>query len=78
MNTIINQHWTPEERARYGIRGIDDFATEELALLREKLAGWMRQRAPHLGGTRHRTPFVMKRRTDMPASGIMPQGVEQS
>ena len=67
MNPIIHQHWTPEERARYGIRGIEDFTTEELALLREKLAGWMRQRAPQAKTPRHRTPFVMKRRTDAPA-----------
>jgi hypothetical protein len=63
MNPIINQHWTAEERARYGIRGIEDFTTEELALLQEKLSGWMRQRAPHPKSTRQRTPFVMKRRT---------------
>jgi len=43
MNPIINQHWTPEARARHGIRGIDDFTTDELAALQEKLAGWMRQ-----------------------------------
>jgi hypothetical protein len=67
MNPIINQHWTPEERARYGIRGIDDFTKEELALLQEKLAGWMRQAAPHPGSTRRRAPFVMKRRTAEPA-----------
>jgi hypothetical protein len=67
MNPIINQHWTPEERARYGIRGIDDFTTEELALLQAKLAGWIRQRAPHPVNTRHRSPFVMKRRTAPPA-----------
>jgi hypothetical protein len=78
MNPIINHFWTPEERARHGIRSIEDFTTDELALLQEKLAGWMRQRAPHPGGTRHRTPFVMRRRTDAPASGMMPQGVERS
>jgi len=67
MNPIINQQWTPEELARYGIRGIDDFTTEELALLQTKLVGWMGQRAPHPKNPRHRGPFVMKRRTDAPA-----------
>jgi hypothetical protein len=67
MNPIMQHFWTPEERARCGIRGIEDFTTEELALLREKLAGWMRQRAPHPVNTRHRAPFVMTRRTDAPA-----------
>jgi hypothetical protein len=67
MNPIIQHKWTLEERARYGIRGIEDFTAEELALLQEKLAGWMRQRAPHPGSTRHRAPFVMTRRTATPA-----------
>jgi hypothetical protein len=67
MNPIINQQWTPEERARYGIRGIDDFTNEELALLQEKLAGWMSHRAPQSKNSRHRAPFVMKRRTDASA-----------
>jgi hypothetical protein len=67
MNPIINQHWTPEERARYGIRGIDDFTSEELAVLQEKLAGWMRQRDPQSKNPRRRAPFVMKRRTNAPA-----------
>jgi hypothetical protein len=67
MNPIINQQWTPEERARYGIRSIDDFTNEELALLQEKLVEWMRQRVPHAKNPRHRSPFVMKRRTDAPA-----------
>jgi hypothetical protein len=67
MNPIINQHWTAEERARYGIRSIDDFTSEELALLQTKLVGWMRQRAPQSDKPRHRAPFVMKRRTAAPA-----------
>jgi hypothetical protein len=67
MNPIIQHVWTPEERARYGIRGIEDFTAEELALLHEKLAGWLRQRPPHPGSTRHRAPFVMTRRTAAPA-----------
>ena len=67
MNPIIPIVWTPEERARYGIRGMEDFSPEELAVLQEKLAGWMRQRAPHSEKPRHRTPFVMQRRSAAPA-----------
>jgi hypothetical protein len=67
MNPIIQHIWTPEERARYGIRGMEDFSAEELALLEAKLAGWMHQLAPHPERTRHRAPFVMKRRTTTPA-----------
>jgi hypothetical protein len=67
MNPIIQNVWTPEERARYGIRGMEDFSPEELTLLQEKLAGWMRQRVTHPGKPRHRAPFVMQRRTTAPA-----------
>jgi hypothetical protein len=67
MNPIMQHFWTLEERARYGIRGIEDFSPEELALLQAKVAGWIRQRAPHPVGTRHRAPFIMKRQTDAPA-----------
>jgi hypothetical protein len=67
MNPIIPHVWTPEERARYGVRGIEDFTTEELARLHAKVAGWVGQRAPHRVNTRHRAPFVMKRRTVAPA-----------
>jgi hypothetical protein len=67
MNPIIQNFWTPEERARAGIRGIEDFSPEELALLQAKVAGWVRQRAPQPGSTRHRTPFVVKRRNADPA-----------
>jgi hypothetical protein len=63
MNPIMQHFWTPEERARYGIRGIEDFSPEELALLQAKVAGWIRERAPHPVNTRHRAPFVMTRRT---------------
>jgi hypothetical protein len=69
MNPIMQHFWTPEERARYGIRGMEDFSAEELALLHEKLAGWMRQRVSHPGSARHRAPFVTTRRTAAPASG---------
>jgi hypothetical protein len=67
MNPIIQPRWTPEERARYGIRGMEDFSPEELTVLQEKVAGWMRQRAPRPVGTRHRAPFVLTRRTVAPA-----------
>jgi hypothetical protein len=63
MNPIIKNFWTPEERTRYGIRGMEDFSPEELALLQAKVAGWVRQQAPHPKSPRHRTPFVVKRRS---------------
>jgi hypothetical protein len=67
MNPIIQHVWTAEERARYGIRGMEDFSTEELALLEAKLAGWIQQRAPRPESIRHRAPFVMKRQKAAPA-----------
>lgn len=67
MNPIIPHFWTPEERARYGIRGMEDFSAEELAQLQQKLEAWMHQGAPHPRSTRHRAPFVMKRRPAEPA-----------
>ena len=67
MNPIIQHFWTPEERARYGIRGIEDFTLEELVVLQAKLAGWVRQRPSPPERPRHRMPFVMKRRTATPA-----------
>jgi hypothetical protein len=75
MNPIIQHIWTPEERARYGIRGIEDFTPEELTVLQAKLAGWMRQQAPRPESTRHRAPFVMTRRTAARASGATPPEV---
>jgi hypothetical protein len=75
MNPIMPNFWTPEERARYGIRGMEDFSAEELALLHEKLAGWMHQRAPHPGGPRPRAPSVTTRRTTAPPSGATPPEV---
>jgi hypothetical protein len=66
MNPITPHVWTPEERARYGIRGMEDFTPEELVLLQAKLAGWVRQRPSPPGRPRHRAPFVMKRRTATP------------
>ena len=67
MNPIIQHMWTPEERARYGIRGMEDFSPEELALLQAKVAGWIGERAPQPKSPRHRAPFVMKRQTTAPA-----------
>ncbi len=63
MNPIIKQFWTPEELARQGIRGIDDFTVEELALLQQKVAEWIRQRTPQIERQRRRRPFVMKPRS---------------
>jgi hypothetical protein len=67
MNPIIQHVWTSEERALYGIRVMEDFSAEELALLEAKLAGWLRQRAPRPERPRHRAPFIMKRQTAAPA-----------
>jgi hypothetical protein len=67
MNPIIKQLWTAEERARYGIRGLDDFTAEELARLQEKVEDWVRHRAPQSGGSRRRSSFVLKPRTADPA-----------
>jgi hypothetical protein len=67
MNPIMQHFWTAEERARYGIRGIEDFSAEELALLHAKLMEWTRQRTPHPESTRRQAPFGMKRRTATPA-----------
>ncbi len=61
------QPLTPEELARWGVRCIDAFTPEELALLQLKVEEWIRQRAPHTGSKRRRQPFVMKRRTSHPA-----------
>jgi hypothetical protein len=67
MNPIIPHFWTPEERARYRIRGMEDFSAEELARLQQKVEEWIRQRAPHPGTNRRRASFVMKPRTAAPA-----------
>ncbi|MGH8057936.1 MAG: hypothetical protein ACREOH_11985 [Candidatus Entotheonellia bacterium] len=67
MNPIIKHAWTSEELARWGIRGIEAFTEEELAVLQQKVAGWIRQRVPHTGSNRRRQPFVMKPRTPDPA-----------
>lgn len=67
MKPIIKQAWTPEDLARWGVRGIDAFTAEELALLQQKVAGWIRQRAPHPGRNRQQRSFVIKPRTADPA-----------
>jgi hypothetical protein len=66
MNPIVKQFWTPEELARQGIRVMDAFTLEELALLQQKVEGWVRQRPPHTRSKR-RTSFVIKPRTADPA-----------
>jgi hypothetical protein len=77
MNPIIKQMWTPEDLARWGIRGIDDFTVEELALLRQKVEGWIRQRDPHPERTRRRPWVMTKPRTANLAGGARPQGVKR-
>ncbi len=67
MNPISKHFWTPEEMARQGIRGIDAFTAEELALLQQKVEGWVRQRAPRSGGKRRPMSFMMKPRPADPA-----------
>jgi hypothetical protein len=66
MNPIIKHTWTPEELARQGIRGIEAFTAEELALLQQKVEGWIRQRAPHPGSHRRRMVFAGKPRAAAP------------
>jgi hypothetical protein len=58
MHPIIKHVWTPEELARQGIRGIEDFTVEELAQLHQKVKEWIRQRAPRPERARRR-PWVM-------------------
>jgi hypothetical protein len=67
MNPVIKQFWTPEELARHGIRGIEAFTAEELALLQRKVEEWIRQRAPHFGGKRRPMSFIIKPRPADPA-----------
>lgn len=67
MNPISKHFWTPEEMARQDIRGIDAFTAEELALLQQKVEGWVRQRTPRSGGKRRSTSFMMKPRPADPA-----------
>jgi hypothetical protein len=51
---------------RWGIRGIDDFTVEELALLQQKLDGWIGQRVPQTERSRRR-PWRMQPKTAHPA-----------
>jgi hypothetical protein len=67
MHPLIKQTWTPEDLARQGIRGIDDFTAEELALLHQKVKGWVQERAPHSERTRRRPWVMTKPRTTNPA-----------
>lgn len=50
----------PEALPQVRVRHKEDFTTEELARLQEKLEGWMRQTLPKSGIKRRRHPFVMK------------------
>ena len=67
MNPMISQHWTPEDLARWRVRGMDDFSIEELVRLQQKVEEWIRQRAPESPNKRRRTPFVMGQRKAPPA-----------
>jgi hypothetical protein len=51
-----------EDSPRARVRGIDEFTADELALLKAKLEGWIRQTTPKSGGKRPRHQFVMKSR----------------
>ena len=66
MNPKIKQNGTPEGLGRWGIRGMEDFTVEELALLHQKLDGWIRQRA-HDPERPRRRPWVMQPKTAHPA-----------
>jgi hypothetical protein len=63
MNPIIQHFWTPEERDRYGIRGMEDFTAEELVRLQEKVAGWIRERVPQTARQRRWPSFVSRPRS---------------
>jgi len=67
MKQLVKQPWTPEDFARWGVRGIDAFSTEELALLQQKVAGWIRNSVRPAGGKRPRSPFVLRPKTSAPA-----------
>jgi hypothetical protein len=53
---------TPEEYARWRVRRIEGFTVEELALLQQKLEGWIRENGPRTESKR-RTSFVMRPKT---------------
>jgi hypothetical protein len=53
-------------RARWGMRGMDDFTVEALARLQQQLDGWIGQRAPLTERTRRR-PWVKQPTTAHPA-----------
>jgi hypothetical protein len=66
MSPIIKSPWTSEERARQGIRGIDDCRAEALVRLQQKLEGWIHQRGPQAGTPRRRRPIIMNPRASAP------------
>jgi hypothetical protein len=66
MNPIVKHDWTPEELTRQGIRGIEAFTAEELALLQQKVEGWLRQRGTPSRNKRRPTSFVIRSRTADP------------
>ena len=66
MNPISKPRWRSENLLRWGIRGLDDFTVEELARLRQKADGWIRQRAHDPERPRRRPWLVMKPKTVHP------------
>jgi hypothetical protein len=57
MKSIVKY---PEQSPRWRVRCKEDFSADELALLQEKLEGWIQQALPKSGSKRPRHQFVMK------------------
>lgn len=57
----------PEELTRLRVRCKEDFTPAELALLQEKLKGWIQQAMPKSGVKRQRHQFVMKSKKSDPS-----------
>jgi hypothetical protein len=63
MNPITKQPETLGNFGRWGVRSIEAFTAEELALLQQKVAGWVQQRMPSSRSHRRRVSFLIKPRT---------------
>ena len=57
MKSIVKY---PEQSPRWRVRCKEDFTADELALLKEKLEGWIQQAMPKAGSRRPRHQFVMR------------------
>ena len=66
MNQVTKEPRTPEDFARWGVRGIDAFTAEELALLQQKVEGWIRNSESPPGSKRRRPWFAMKQKAPGP------------